>query len=182
MPPDLLLDLTRRYTEPHRHYHGIEHIAHMLAVGAPVGIDEVQVMAIWFHDAVYDPTRNDNEEASAQLAERLLADGGWAPTDVAAVASIVRDTATHTPTSARAGLVIDLDLMGLAAPDPIFDRNSANIRREYDHIPDAEFGAGTVAFVDAFLARPSIYHTAWGKPLEALARANLARLRARWND
>ena len=29
-PTGLLLELTRRYTEPHRHYHGLPHIAWML--------------------------------------------------------------------------------------------------------------------------------------------------------
>ena len=39
---DLLLELTRRYTEPHRHYHGLPHIAAMLAAGRTFPLDPVQ--------------------------------------------------------------------------------------------------------------------------------------------
>ena len=34
------------------------------------------VLAVLLHDVVYDPTRGDNEEASADLATKLLKEGG----------------------------------------------------------------------------------------------------------
>lgn len=178
MATDLLLELTRRYLEPHRHYHGIAHIAGMLAAGARIGLDDVQVMAIWFHDVVYDPRSKTNEEDSAELAHQRLLAAGWSPRDAERVRTIVLDTKQHRPTIAGSDLVLDLDLMSLAVPWPEFADNSAAIRREYAHVTDAEFAAGRAAFFAAMLQRDRLYHTAFGEGLEARARANLARASA----
>ena len=66
-----LEELVRAYAEPHRHYHTLDHIADLLRLlekhGGVSDADAVK-LAILFHDAVYDPARQDNEAASARLA------------------------------------------------------------------------------------------------------------------
>ncbi len=67
-PPGLPEQLLSAYAEPHRHYHTQHHIAaclealdaHRHCAERP---EEVE-LAIWFHDAVYDTRRTDNEEAA----------------------------------------------------------------------------------------------------------------------
>jgi predicted metal-dependent HD superfamily phosphohydrolase len=173
LPPALLLELTRRWCEPHRHYHSIEHLASMLHQGRDLRLTDAQVLAIWFHDAVYDPTRSDNEERSAALARELLR--GMGPATVERVARIVLDTKTHVPGVPESAPVIDLDLAPLAVPWERFAANSAAIRREYAHVPDAEFAAGRRAFLQRMLQRPRLYWTEFGAPLEEAARQNLRR-------
>lgn len=175
---DVLLELTRRYTEPHRHYHDIRHIAQMLAWGRELQIDDTQVWAVWFHDAVYDPRSERNEEDSAALAERLLRDTGVSPGMVRDVVTIVLDTKTHMPSIAASGAVLDLDLGSLALPWEAFCANSMAIRHEYAHIEDAAFARGRHAFLAAMLERPKLFFTAWGREREAPARGNIARLLA----
>ncbi|MBZ0149979.1 MAG: phosphohydrolase [Planctomycetes bacterium] len=175
VPPCLLLELTRRYTEPQRHYHGIGHIADMLEQGRGLALTAVQVLAIWFHDVVYDPTRDDNEEQSARLALAWLPQQGFAVADAEAIAAIVRDTKGHVPTHALSPAVIDLDLASLAAPWPRFVANTEAIRREYAHVPDDAFVAGRKQFFTRMLERPQLYWTPFGAALEPNARANLAR-------
>lgn len=172
----LLLDLTKRYTEPHRHYHTIEHVADMLAMGAPLGLSDEQLLAIWFHDAIYDPLRRDNEEQSAQLAVAMLRAEGWAPERIATVATIVRDTERHAPSIDASRLVIDLDLASLAIEWPAFEANRVKIRNEYRAVPEQDYRAGVRSFAESFLARPRIYWTDWGQENEARARDNLGRL------
>jgi len=173
MTTSLLLELTRRHQEPHRHYHTLEHVAAMLHAGRDFPLDDVQTMAVWFHDAIYDPRSRTNEADSAALAGARLREAGWPQDRVQRVQAIVLDTVHHAPRSPEAAPVIDLDLMSLALPRPEFERNTAAIRREHAHVPDAEFAAGRRAFFAAMLQRERIYHTAWGGPFEALARANL---------
>ena len=70
-------ELAAAYAAPGRHYHNLAHIEDCLAALAQVeGLSaherELLSEAIWWHDVVYDPTRSDNEELSAQLAERQV--------------------------------------------------------------------------------------------------------------
>ena len=171
--PALLLELTRRYTEPHRHYHGLMHVASMLETGRELDLDDDQVLAIWFHDAVYEIPGPDNEEASAQLAIERLTAAGLAEERVDRIATIIRDTRTHVPTCEGSKAVIDLDLASLALPRPAFERNGAKIRAEWSHVDDAAFAAGRLGFMEEFLARERLYWTDWGAPMEARARENL---------
>jgi predicted metal-dependent HD superfamily phosphohydrolase len=176
MPADtlILLDLTRRYLEPHRRYHSLPHIAEMLERGRDLRLTDEQVMAVWFHDAIYDTHSQTNEEDSAALARSLLVAAGWPEPRVATVERIVLDTKRHEPSVPESALVIDLDLASLAAPKERFAANTVAIRQEYSWVPDAEFVAGRKAFFAALLRRPRIYTSEWGRSLETAARANLA--------
>lgn len=175
MPEDLLFELTRRYCEPHRDYHDLRHIADMLVRGRELALDAVQVAAVWFHDAIYDPRSATNEADSAALAERSLAAIGWQPDAIASAAAIVRDTKGHVPSSPAAAPVLDLDLASLAAPWAEFTANTARIRFEYAHVPEADFVVGRRRFFAAMLQRERLFWTPWGQRLEATARANLVR-------
>jgi predicted metal-dependent HD superfamily phosphohydrolase len=69
--------LVATYSEPHRFYHTLEHLAEMFKVAGKLADAAVDVaalqLAIWFHDAVYDPRATDNEERSAALASECWA-------------------------------------------------------------------------------------------------------------
>lgn len=175
MASDLLLPLTRLYQEPHRHYHALEHIAQMLHAGRAFPLDDVQTMAVWFHDAVYDPRSKRNEEDSADLATRMLRANGWGEAAIQRVAHIVLDTKQHQPTVEGAAAVLDLDLMSLAQPWPEFTRNTERIRAEFAHVCDDDFRSGRRTFFRTMLARPRLFFTPFGERLEPLARANLQR-------
>ena len=171
----LLLELTDRYCEPGRFYHTLVHIAHMLHAGREFPITDTQKWAIWFHDAIYDPRSSTNEEDSAQLAESRLSEMGLPDRDVDAVASIVRDTATHVATSEAAAAVIDLDLSSLALPWPAFEANRMAIRKEYLFVSDEDFAQSTRELFLRFLDRPRLFVTSWGQRLEPSARSNIER-------
>ncbi len=175
-------DLLQRWGEPHRHYHTAAHLGVVLAVvdehGTYAADADAVRLAAWYHDAVYDPHRVDNEEARALLAEAALPGLGVAPARVAEIARLVRLTASHDPSPGdRNGeLLTDADLAVLASPPEVYQTYTAAVRREYAHVPDPLFASGRTAVLQNLLALSRLFHTpALHERWEDLARANLSR-------
>jgi predicted metal-dependent HD superfamily phosphohydrolase len=175
MHPSLLLELTRRYQEPHRRYHSLLHIADMLHRGRELPLDDTQLMAIWFHDAIFDAAASDNEAKSAALAVDRLRAQGWPEDRVQTVAHIVLDTKGHVPSLPAAAPVLDLDLASLALPWEQFKANTAAIRAEYTHVADEPFRQNRRVWAQRMLQKPRLYWTPFGQALEPVARQNLER-------
>jgi pantetheine-phosphate adenylyltransferase len=172
--------LRKRYGEKNRFYHNQDHVDGCLSLFAGVRdhFDDAEAaeLAIWFHDAIYDPKARDNEDRSAELARRTLAGLGVPPLRVDRVRKLVLATKHDVPPDdADARLVADIDLASLAIPPEQFDANGAAIRAEYAHVPDDVFRAGRAAILRKFLERPKIYLTEPFAKFESRARDNLTR-------
>jgi predicted metal-dependent HD superfamily phosphohydrolase len=177
----VLAELLRAYSEPHRHYHTLTHIAELLQLleehGGASDKDAVQLV-ILFHDAMYDPASRDNEEESAELAAQRLAALGFPAPFVAKVDRFIRATRHSLPPRRHddpdLNLLLDLDLSILAAPPDRYAAYVAAIREEYRAVPQDVFVAGRRAMLEGFLARKQIYLTERLRALwEAPARANM---------
>lgn len=184
---DALLD---RWREPHRRYHDERHLTEVLRAvdeltqtGPGVRIGEpglaTVMLAAWYHDAVYEGRPGDDEEASARLVETELPALGVADAAVAEVAALVRSTAGHAlpeDEDTPEAVLHDADLWILAAPPERFDAYCADVRLEYAHVGEEDFGRGRTAALTPFASRERLYAT---EPAERdwsdRARANLAR-------
>jgi predicted metal-dependent HD superfamily phosphohydrolase len=184
LPPDVEGTLAAAYAEPHRAYHTATHIHEVLhwydAVCDQVGWREATdvYVAIVFHDAVYDPTRHDNEARSAQLARALVGASDFAVELILMTAkhgSIDPNTVDHD-----AAHFLDSDTAILGASAAVFDDYDAAIRVEHQHVPDAAYRAGRGKFLRAMLARERIFFSDFfHQQLDARARENLTRAIAR---
>ncbi len=183
--PATRAELTALYQAPDRHYHGIRHIEALLALlgehRQAFADPEAVEAAIWFHDAIYDSRRKDNETASAALAAERLNGHVDAPR-LARIVRMIEATATHEvpefeDETARqdAALFLDMDLSILGAPAEVFDAYEAAVRREYGWVSDADWRTSRAAVLRAFLARTRIFHTdIFVELFEAPARENMA--------
>lgn len=174
------------YDAPPRAYHNWAHVEACLAELDRVRhlcdrADLVEI-AIWFHDAVYDATRSDNEAKSADAAEAAMA-GLFADDDIAIVRQLILDTRhTVTPTTKDGKLIVDIDLAILGKSAHEFAAYETAIRQEYGHVGDADFAKGRTTVLRKFLDRPAIYATAYfHERYEAAARANLITAIQRWS-
>ncbi|MEV5845928.1 hypothetical protein AB0M32_28560 [Streptomyces sp. NPDC051985] len=174
-------ELLRRWQEPQRRYHTVAHLTAVLDhidVLEEYADDPALVrLAAWFHDAVYLPDRSTNEERSARLAERALADTGISAADIAEVARLVRLTVTHDPAPGdRNGEVLcDADLAILAAPPSAYAAYTAAVREEYHFVPNDAFREGRSAILRQLLDLPQLFRTPHGRTeWEPTARYNLA--------
>ena len=174
--------LKARYGEPHRRYHAWAHIEACLAeLDQLHGLDgrerRLLEYALWWHDAVYDPRRGDNEEQSAELARTELA-GLGEPVEVRdEVARLILLTKGHEvgPGDRLGALLVSIDLAILGAPDEAYRAYAAAVREEYAFVPEDAFRAGRAAILGRILASPAIYpDPAFAARLEQRARANLA--------
>ncbi|RKS71804.1 putative metal-dependent HD superfamily phosphohydrolase [Actinomadura pelletieri DSM 43383] len=173
-------ELDKRYGEPHRRHHTRDHLTEVLDVvdelaGYAAAPDVVR-LAAWFHDAVYDPERADNEERSARLAARMLADTDLPAADVEQVVRLVELTATHAPADDdRDGQVLcDADLAILGAEPDRYAAYAAAVREEYAFVPDELFRAGRSEVLNGLLALPKLFHTATAhERYERRARNNI---------
>jgi predicted metal-dependent HD superfamily phosphohydrolase len=176
-------ELIARYSEPHRRYHTMAHIEDCLAqVAASTDFTDAQRAlmdaAIWFHDAIYDPTRHDNEAESAKLAVERLSAEGAAPAFIAEVSRLILLTAGHSVADGDAlgARLVSIDLSILGAEAERYDAYAAAIREEYAHVPEALYRAGRAAIMSRFLESDRLYaDPAWAERYEGRARANLAR-------
>jgi predicted metal-dependent HD superfamily phosphohydrolase len=173
--------LAERYAEPHRRYHDLRHLHEVLQTvdelaGAAEDLDAVR-WAAWFHDAVYDVHRADNEERSADLAVRELTDLGYDPTRVEEVARLVRLTATHRPADgdSNGAVLCDADLRILASDPWRHAEYVHDVRDEYAHVPEGDFRKGRAAVLRDLLSADRLYRTeVANERWEERARGNLA--------
>jgi predicted metal-dependent HD superfamily phosphohydrolase len=179
-------ELARAYGAPERHYHNLAHIEAMLslvrsyerALSDPQSVEA----AVWFHDAVYDTRRHDNEEKSAELAASRLA-GLLSPERIVLIARMIRATAGHhlpdgldDAQQRDCALFLDTDLSILGGAPDAFAAYEEAVRREYAWVPDALWREGRKKVLQGFLDRPAIYASPeFRASYEAAARANLTR-------
>ncbi|WP_055490500.1 hypothetical protein [Streptomyces sp. TP-A0356] len=174
-------NLLRRWSEPQRRYHTVEHLAavldHIDVLAAYADDPDAVRLAAWFHDAVYLPERSENEERSARLAERALPEAGVPEATTAEVARLVRLTVTHDPEpgDANGAVLCDADLAVLAAPPRAYAAYTARVRQEYGFVPDEAFRAGRAAVLRQLLDLPRLFRTPYGqREWETTARHNIA--------
>lgn len=171
--------LVALYSEPHRHYHNLQHLAECLTefdsarhlAREPLSVE----FALWFHDAVYDTQTKDNEERSAALACDCLTRVGLSATFGSRVTELIMATKhSAIPPDSDAALVTDIDLSILGREESRFQQYETQIRKEYAWVPAEAFAAGRGKILEQFLSRPRIYfHDAFFAKYERQARANL---------
>ncbi|MEA5054455.1 MAG: metal-dependent phosphohydrolase [Propionicimonas sp.] len=174
--PELGEELLRRWSEPHRHYHGLEHLADALgALTLLCPANRAESLAVWFHDAVHTGTAGPDEQHSSELAASSLRDAGLPPAEITEVARLVLVTIAHSPAPHdHAGArVSDADLAVLGADAERYAASVAQLRQE-SLLDDAGWRTARLTRLESLLATPRLFHTVVGhKRWEAAARANL---------
>jgi predicted metal-dependent HD superfamily phosphohydrolase len=172
--------LGARYSQPHRAYHNLLHVEDVLMrieeLAPPQEHELALALAAWFHDAVYQPDRDDNEERSAYTAYDALEQAGASPALMAEVVRLIRLTANHDADAddAAGAVLCDADLAVLGASRERYVRYAQGIRQEYVHVPVAAYHAARARVLRSFLDREHIYSTPYAREhWEASARNNI---------
>jgi predicted metal-dependent HD superfamily phosphohydrolase len=179
-PAAPLRRLAERYAEPHRAYHDLRHVLACLdlarSVRSRLGSAPEVELALWYHDAIYEPRAADNEARSAELATAELSElRSLAGATLISIADLILATRhAAAPAGHDAQFVVDIDLAILGSEPGTFDLYEAAIRREYRWVPGPLYRRKRREILQSFLDRPRIYSTAHFHALfEDAARANL---------
>jgi predicted metal-dependent HD superfamily phosphohydrolase len=173
-----LIDL---YSDKKRSYHTVQHLDECFA-----RLDEAREfagkfheieLALWFHDAIYDVRKDDNEERSAAWAGDVALRAGVPQTASTRIHGLIIATKHNViPDTADAKVIVDVDLSILGAPMERFNEYERQVRQEYSWVPGWLFRRKRREILTGFLSRPHIYNTEhFIATLEAQARANLER-------
>lgn len=183
-PAGLQTELITAWSEPHRHYHDLQHLRECLALWGRWGMSSPRAgeigLALWFHDAVYDPQTHagSNELASAAWAARSLVRAGADSDTAQRVHDLVMATQHGAPnglvSTPETALLVDIDLAILGSPAERFERYDQDVRKEYAWVPAGRYQQGRALVLQSFLDRLRLYQS---EPafvlLEAQARINL---------
>jgi predicted metal-dependent HD superfamily phosphohydrolase len=173
--------LCASYSEPHRRYHTLAHLASLFDClekhGEEIGDAARVAFAAWYHDVVYDPRRQDNEAKSAERAMKELDDLGAESALRSHVVQLILATKNHAAGGRDYDddIFLDADFAILGAPETEYRDYVLNVRAEYAHLDDAAWKAGRSAFLKKTAAAPRIFRTGIfeGEYAEQ-ARANIA--------
>lgn len=172
--------LARQYSDPVRHYHTLDHLAHCLRrlddanslLGDPGAVE----LALWFHDMVFEPGDPDNEDHSADLFTQL-AGPRMAADFVKLVSELIRDTSHRChPEEDDSRYLCDIDLSSLGLPWDEFLEDSLAVRAERPDLSDSAFFEAQGRFLTGLLQRPNIFFTEFFQTrYEEKARENIQR-------
>lgn len=151
--------LIQNYAEPHRRYHTAEHLYacfRVLDEFFPEASMPVQ-LALWFHDIVYDPHSNENEEKSGEIALEELGRIDLEPFNVYDL--ILATKHNEPPQGSEAKIVVDVDLSILGETPEAYHQYEQQVRQEYGWVPEEVFWAYRRSMLRQFMDHEWIFHT-----------------------
>lgn len=155
--------LIAAYSEKQRAYHTLQHLYECLTLLESIRSDlsdaNAVELALWFHDAVYDPQAKDNELKSAELFGRYMAQD----LSVEIVEKIKRwiiATQKHTSTNELdLQFLLDIDLAILAASPERFEEYEQQIQQEYAWVDPDVYSIKRKEVLAHFYQTESLYQT-----------------------
>lgn len=173
--------LYEAHLEQHRHYHTIGHLdaclKHLdLVTDFADQPDEIEI-AIWFHDAVYQPYSAGNEKKCAAWATEFLQKSESFVTLQERVEELIMATEHNASGIANdQTLIIDIDHSILGQSASNYDLYENAIRKEFKRTPYNLYRQKRTELLQGLLNREKIYNSDffYGQ-LELNARENLER-------
>ena len=132
-------------------------------------------LALWFHDAVYQPQSITNEVDSANWAQHFLESCGATQEHSQRIYNHIIAT-KHDPQklSKDSSFVVDIDLSILGRSQQKYQQFEQNIYLEYSWMPQPIFCRRRIEILEYFLMKSSIYNTEYFRGrYEKQARSNL---------
>jgi predicted metal-dependent HD superfamily phosphohydrolase len=152
------------YTNADRYYHNSHHIGSMIVLANEysdaIHNKKAFYFAIFYHDLIYNTSRTDNEEHSAECASDDLQKLHIDKSIITDTTGLIRATKYHNEqSSSDTALFIDTDLSILGSPRKEYEQYMYNIRKEYSLYTDTQYRKGRIDVLQHFAGMQFIYKT-----------------------
>jgi predicted metal-dependent HD superfamily phosphohydrolase len=178
---ELWRELEKAHTEKGRHYHDFTHLENLFlelnAVRNQINDWDTVSFSVFYHDAIYNVRKQDNEERSADLAVASLKAIGYPPDRIERCKAQIIATKSHNLLNDNdANLFTDADLSILGKDWDTYESYVQNIRKEYKIYPNVLYKVGRKKVLKHFIEMERIFKTDYFRDkYEVQARENLTR-------
>lgn len=161
---ELWIELNELYASKNRHYHNLNHLSdiyiQLLSIQKQIENWNIILFTLFYHDAIYIATKKDNEEQSAQMAKRILAEIGVAPNNIGLCFDQILATKSHLMSPDNdTNLFTDADLSILGRDWSSYNNYCKQIRKEYSIYPNFLYKRGRRKVIQHYLSMDSIFKT-----------------------
>lgn len=174
-------ELVSFYTNEHRYYHSLSHLENVFLrlkeIRELISDWDVILFSLFYHDIIYDVEKSDNEEQSANLAERRLSQLQIPVARIQKCREQILATKNHNfHPDPDTNYFTDADLSILGQDWESYQEYARNVRKEYAVFPDALYHAGRTKVLKHFLQMDRIFKTDYFHDrLEKQAKENMQR-------
>lgn len=175
----LWTEIEQHYTDKSRYYHTLQHLADLLtqltAIKGAIQDWDTILFTLYYHDIIYRATATDNEEKSAEVAEKRLKQVAVPADKIARCKQQILATKSHVVSAdSDTNYFTDADLTVLGQDWESYAVYFKSIRKEYAVYPDGIYHKGRKKVLSHFLTMERIFKTDFFyRKFEAQAKLNL---------
>jgi predicted metal-dependent HD superfamily phosphohydrolase len=161
---ELWSEIEQHYSHRKRHYHTLTHLENLLKQLEPIQTElknqHTVLFSLFYHDIIYNPLKSDNEEQSALLAAKRMAQLSVPVDMIAACKMQILATKSHQPGADKdTDYFTDADLSILGQDWESYTAYYKNVRKEYAIYPAMIYKPGRKKVLLHFLNMEHIFKT-----------------------
>jgi predicted metal-dependent HD superfamily phosphohydrolase len=161
---ELWTEIEKNYSSKKRHYHTLQHLDNLLSqlteVKSEIQNWETTLFTLFYHDIIYNSIKSDNEEKSAELAEKRMKQISVSNYKIELCKKQILATKSHIKSiDSDTNYFTDTDLSILGQPWETYLLYCKNVRKEYSIYPAIVYNPGRKKVLNHFLSMGRIFKT-----------------------
>lgn len=159
-------EIRSAYTNTHRHYHNLHHLADLLAQADRFRTEitdfDTLELAIWYHDIICQCLRKDNEEKSAVFAKYRMEAIQYPREKLVRCYRQINATKKYQLSNeddADTAWLLDFDLSIMGKDWATYSKYLDKLRKEYSVFPTFLYKRGRKKTLELLLERDRLFHT-----------------------
>jgi predicted metal-dependent HD superfamily phosphohydrolase len=178
---ELWAEIEKNYSSNKRHYHTLQHLDSLLAqltdIKAEIQNWNTILFTLYYHDIIYNSLKSNNEEKSAELAEKRMKQILVSNDKIEHCKKQILTTKSHIQsTDSDTNYFTDADLSVLGQNWETYSLYYKNVRKEYSIYPDFVYNPGRRKVLNHFLSMDRIFKTDFfHNKFEIQAKQNLQK-------